>query len=388
MKKGFVIALGVLLGIIAIGIAILISLADRSPSRVASKAKPRTEIWVKYTHAQPARIPILNEESGYDVIHAYVAARDPDSGRGFVTRAGKEEPCDPSLWYRIKSGFNSLSSSRSSSKRCPVFCEKKTTGYSKVWAYAFPGHSECEHKTLHSQLVSVVDRSFSKIASSLRTFTLLNNHCNMNTYHAGVGSITNNSNSYAFSVVEKLTGERPEPTIGGRSISNLSKTRVWHPVHGWKENVGIGVDCLVNDWPSLATTLFHCARTSKYVPWLAQIVVPSGSYCKIDKNRWIGGEDDVVGVNTSRHKLLKSVILQTTEAFRHFDPIGWDRNLVESLDGCLRTYSVGGRQEGCWFNLNVVNASILRSLGMSAGYQKLDAVQLIRILALVARSRT
>lgn len=218
---------------------------QRDEVRVATKV----DIIIGYTDLyilEKKVIPAIGAD--YKAYHTFVLAQDPETKDGFVTRAGPERKCDDSGFLGLGSG-----------SKCPRFCKQAVSGKKKMWAHSFSGTGECL-PTLHKQYVGTINRSLNSVANQMKHLAEVNNTCNSKKYSTGfparatlaalvvqgpIGAVAApglycsppyNSNSYAFSVVEKLMGrQRPEPV--GTYVKYLRCE--YDPAHGWDEVVNL-----------------------------------------------------------------------------------------------------------------------------------------------------
>ena len=272
-----------------------------------------------------------SDAQSYRGAHAYVVAHDPNSGRSFVTRAGPERACEnPGFRLGSPASVRSVSDSEIAVRGCPHFCRDTVSGLEKLWAFAYEGTDECNGRPLFIQKVARIHENFSHVVSEMKRLAKRNNQCNENRYRAfNVINETNNSNTYAFEVVARLTGNRPIPNIPAPGL-RAPGVRL-EAAHGWRNVVGDnGVSCLGADRVSLSDILSACLSTAR---WLLNPIGPSYNYCRTAPNRWVGG----AGVRSGTRIDLVDVLRQTSV---HFRVSGSSRleALARNIETCLRTY--------------------------------------------------
>lgn len=297
-------------------------LPEERPSQVVVPAG--VEIAIGYTRIDDGYYFPTIDGGKYRPLHAYVIARDNATGKVIATRSGPEK-C-----RRLVFGSRSSSSGVGSNiVSCPRFCEDGAPEPTRLYAVAYEGAQDCDGKPIHEQKVGTVKRPFDKVAADIKEMVRVNNGCKENLYNP-VGFLTpvNNSNSYAFSVVQKLVGWRPEPKVSGVDVTILGGEV--SKVHGWDKEVGTNnVDCLL--WPprfSLAKVLEFC-RYNGF--WLTE------NSCTLPANRWITGADALLGFREGRQVSLNEVIAQTAT---HLATSESERMKTWSkkLDECESTY--------------------------------------------------
>ncbi len=264
----------------------------------------------------------------YRPLHAYVVVRDLVTGSAITTRAGPEK-CKDIYSGSPKSNIGSNISS------CSSYCkddalEPNVRG-EETWLYAVvhTGDMDCKNKPTYVQQIGTVMQPFDGVKETIEEMVRRNNECKENFYRPlGLFREVNNSNSYAFSVVQQLIGRHPKPTAPG--ISYIFKPYTFHPVHGWNMEVGTNeVNCL--EWPprfSLARVLELCLKNTYWF---------TNNSCTLPPNRWIYGDDALPLLRKKRQVALNQVIAQTSNHFL----ISENKNLQkwsEKLGLCALTY--------------------------------------------------
>ena len=138
--------------------------------------------------------------------HALVIATDTQSGEQFASRAGPEA-AGPS-------GSASESSQSSSGGYASASSGNGSSGgfgFGQIDAQSGPYNEDFRDppSNVHTvQDVGTIDRDFNDVVNNMREFESVTDS-NQIPY----GPLGHNSNSYAFTLTESLTGERPEPDV-------------------------------------------------------------------------------------------------------------------------------------------------------------------------------
>lgn len=248
---------------VALGVMVWVVVEEqqRDEVPVVPKPKPEVDIYIGYTDLCILKEKMIPTFTGrdYKVYHTFVLAQDRETKRRFITRAGPERKIGDS-----------------GCRCCPLFCKQAVSGKDKLWAHSFWGTKECL-PTLHKQKVGTLKRSINDVAKQMKVLAEANNTCNSKEYSLGilkvkpstltfiVGKVVSffnppvgfgiaavglffphcktpyNSNSYAFSVVEKLMGRRPNPENPDPKYSRTITVGEceYDRAHGWNEVVNL-----------------------------------------------------------------------------------------------------------------------------------------------------
>ena len=228
--------------VLVLGAAVLITLEVVEERERDEVPVPVVDVFIGYTDVDGLTIPAFGPN--YTLHHTYVLAQDRETKDGFVTRAGPGRRCDDDDdWFESSSRSRSDSLGSGSGNSCPLFCmpDGELPSESKLRAHSFQGVNECETETLYKQHVGTINRPLYIVADQMTQLATANNDCNNEDYDSGVTAVVfcttpYNSNSYAFSVVEKLTGRRPSPEFGSKlSFGQCEYERA----HGWNQVVDL-----------------------------------------------------------------------------------------------------------------------------------------------------
>ena len=310
--------------------------------------------------------------------HTYVVASDPSSGRSFVTRAGPETSCDkPGLEITSRSRtVSSVSESGTSSRTCPRFCRQSVSGLHKLWAHTYEGTDECDGAPVFVQIVGRIHEPFEQVVSKMRRNAERNNECNENRYRPfNVINETNNSNSYAFEVAQRLIGKRPKPSIPAPDL--VAPGVHLEAVHGWDEVVGDnGVSCLGPDPEPLSRILSKCGTSMK---WFLNPFGSSYNYCHVPLNRWIGGSK----ARDGSEMYLFDVIRQVS---KHFRLSGNSRliSLSKNTEFCLRTYWDRPFHQHDYCKIRVVTADQKKLWRRNVGEHRVTVIKVVNVSAQAA----